>query len=1061
MVLTAARRTVLPVVLFVATLIFTSAICPASSVPGDYWQQEVNYRMEITLQPDLRTIDGKIAIDYNNNSPDTLSVIYLKAWPNAIQKDSYADRKQRRQLDYSYASLKPGQEGRLELFELRDGDPFVVDPSAHRSFEFDNSIIAVRLQEPLPPGHACDLVFGFKTTLPSPSRMRMGTVRGVVRAAYWFPQACVYDRVLGWVNAQYLGWGENYGDYGWYDVAITAPSPMIVAATGVCVNEQEMLPPDLRAALDIANFRKPRSEWPVIETDQRATKTWLYLAENVNDFVFSASANWCIDSDTVNGVEVVAYALRHNAERWRDAALLGVQSIETYSDLFLPYQWPVIRICDAYSGMEYPMLTNCEGGSPSPYFALLLYHEIGHQWFMGQIGSNQIDRPFLDEGFTTHAEHIAMEKYLGRDRNLNYPRNFYQKAFEPPITDRNQRGFRPLLLLMEQGYDQPMVFSYDRGEEYWPWRVSAYYKSAAMHYSLRSILGDSAYFDAMRSYCADWLFKHPYEEDFLRSMEQSSGLELDEYLRQWYHGDERLDYAYDGMSVDQFGGEYVHEIRLRRPGEFVAPVDLAVIWEQGDTTFYTVAPEGMGFQKPGYRMAPEWKQFRMPNDKYKFTIRAKRRIDKIVVDPHELLMDIDRRNNVAPTFWFIPPTEVRLDNLLYDRTPIDKQAMRIRPDLWYDDINGLQIGVHSHGSFLETRGQHSVDFRWATRSGDPFFDFSIAGPVSFPSRFGYGAHRWMFSDQRQFSSTSYDVISKPKYSRPDQSWIRVELNYLDFDDTDSAQGNRFDPIQYDTRRYFEGQPWDQTSTIYVDLETGWLKTHRYGSLSFEERARVGRYAFSDERRGFFENAFVMTVDFTSRSRTWLSLRAEVLNVSGAPPSQFLRHISRAPAVDRFTEAPVFRSPGTFPTDWEDDFYLAERRVRGYQDRTVFVTEAVGGSLEYTPPDLLPFRWFNRVPWIGSWLARTDNLVFLDAAAVTMNGKEAQYPEPIASNETSAYGTSREWYVSAGPSFTFPPFWKGGRHRVRIDFPIYLNHPAPGEKETDFRFSVAWLVAGGL
>lgn len=1045
-------------------MLFLTSLClPLSaeaSVPDDYWQQEVNYQMEVTLQPDLRTIEGKIAINYNNNSPDTLHVVYLKAWPNAIQKDSYADLKQRRQNDYSYASLKPAQEGRLELYELSADDPFGGTPSAHRLYTFDNSIIEVLLADPLPPGYACDLVFGFTTTLPKPSRMRMGTTAGVVRAVYWFPQACVYDRVLGWVDAQYLGWGENYGDYGTYDVTITAPASMIVAATGVCVNEDEMIPPDYRAALDISNFRKPRSEWPIIADDPGATKAWRYVAENVNDFVFSASANWCLDSDTINGVEVIAYPLRHNAERWSDAVLHGVQSIETFSELFLPYRWPVIRICDAYSGMEYPMLTNCEGGAPSPYFPLLLYHEIGHQWFMGQIGSNQIDRPFLDEGFTTHAEHIAMEKYLGRERNLNNPRNFYQKLFEPPITDRNQRGFRPLLLLMEQGYDQPMVFSYDRGEEYWPWRVSAYYKSAAMHYSLRSILGDSAYFDAMRDYCNDWLFKHPYEQDFLRSMERSTGLELDEYFRQWYHGRERLDYAYGGMSIDTRGDEYVHTIKLHRRGEFVTPIDVALIWEHGDTAFYTVAPEGMGYQKPGYRLASEWKQFRMPNDKYEFTVVARRKVKKVVVDPHELLMDIDRRNNVANTLWFFPPTEVRLDNLLYDRTPVDKYALRLRPDFWYDDPNGVQVGIHSHGSFLERRGKHSIDMRWLSRSGGLFGDMTFSGPISPFSIDGVGGQRFLWTSKRYYSSTWYEIDMKPGYAPSGGGWVRAVVNFFSWD-TEVDPVDRSQPLPPVLARYVQGQAWDLGRSVWGVIEHGWVSAFRYGEFGFAERAQIGKAAYNGLNEGFFENQFKMHFSLHNRKRTWLSLRGEVLTTHGKPPAYLIRHLSRAPAIDQFTKAPMFRSPGTFPTDWEPDFYLAEPRVRGYHDRYLYLTKASGGSLEITPPDLLPFRWLGRTPLIGGWLSKVDNTFFFDISSISMEKKEQYYPGVIRGNETIPAGDGHRWYLSSGMSMTFPPFWKGGAHRVRVDFPIYLNRPVQGEKETEFRFSAAWLLTGRL
>jgi len=600
--------------LFIAT-IGTQVSASQSDTPGApdtrrVWEQRVNYKIDVTLESNLRTINGRIEIEYTNNSPDTLRVLYLKAFPNAIQKDSYADKKRRTVRDYSLSNRKPEQMGSLELMKV-EGDPRSID-----TYQFDNTIIIVYLEKPISPGTTRELVFDFRTVLPSPDELRMGYQRDVTKAAYWYPQVCVYDSKLGWTNSQYIGWGESYGDFGSFDVRITAPENQVVAATGELMNRQEVLPDSLREVLDIKNYIGPRQEWPELDFDSSRTKTWHYRAEQVSDFVFTASSDFCIDSGSVRGVKVVAYPLRHKAKGWVDAVRLGKEAIETFSDLIYPYQWPVIRICDAFSGMEYPMLTNCGGQGPAPYFSMLLYHEIGHQWFMGQVGSNQVDRPFLDEGFTTHIEHMAMEKYLGRKNNYTNYTKWYEKKFYPPVEDRNARGFRPLMLLLKQGFDKQMSFSYDQGEEYWPYRVSAYYKSAAMHYSLRSILGDSLYFRAMGYYCRKWFFHHPYENDFTQAMEEATGLELDNYLNQWYYSRYRLDYAYDGRSKKKVGRFYEHTVKLKKYGKFIAPIDVAVIWEQGDTSLYTIAPEGMARAKPGFVLLPTWEQFRRLNDNY-------------------------------------------------------------------------------------------------------------------------------------------------------------------------------------------------------------------------------------------------------------------------------------------------------------------------------------------------------------------------------------------------------------------------------------------------------------
>jgi len=1026
-----------------AALILALALPAFSSGESAYWQQEVNYKLDVTLQRDLRTIFGTIDIEYINNSPDSLDRLYLKAFPNAIQKGSYGDQKLRKMNDYSFAVLKPDQEGSLKLTELVNSQRF------YNKLEFDNTIITVFLTESLQHGDTAHLSFGFTTVLPSPHNLRMGLQQNTTKAAYWYPQVCVYDRRQGWVNSQYINWGETYGDYGRFDVSITAPENQIIAATGELVNEKEVLPDSLREALDIKNYIKEKSEWPKLHFDSTNMKTWHYVAENVNDFAFTCSNDYCIDSGSVNGVKVVAYALKRKAKGWLKAVELGKQSIETFSEVMYPYQWPVIRICDAFSGMEFPMLTNCGGEEPSPRFALLLYHEIGHQWFMGQVGSNQVDRPFLDEGFTTHIEHIAMEKYLGRDGNYDNFTNWYQKLVAPPTEDRDERGFRPLLLVMKHGYDKPMVFSYDQGEEYFPYRYSAYYKSAAMHYSLRSILGDSAYFKAMHHYCNKWFFKHPYEDDFVQAMEEATGLELDAYFQQWFHSRHRLDYAFDGKKTTQRDNTYTHQLRIKRPGLFVAPIDMAVIWEQGDTSFYTVSPEGMAYQKPGYELLPEWAQFRRLNDRYECTVSSLHRIKKVVLDPYNLLMDIDRTNNQSGFWW---PTEVRLDNLKYDRVPVNHYALRLRPDLWYDDPNGLQLGVHAHGSYLEIEKKFSLEARIGAESERPAVDLELSTPFVPFGNNSKVSTRILRADKRTFINYTLEKKFKPFYSRPDFDLFRLELNYLN---VDGSQRYLFSPLPSEAIKYLPDLTWEAAPTGNANIKLGCFRTFRNGSYSLYSSSTGGGNIERVGNRGFLESIQRAKLFVKPGDQLFITVQSHWHGTLGNPPSQFVNHLSRVSSVTRFTESKVFRSPGTFPTNWEDDFYLFNGIVRGYQDRTIYLTQSFGGSAEFGCPMFPTETVFKKIPAIGNFLSSVNISIFAEGAFIEMQNKERNYPLPIRASETISHPGEKIFYCSSGISLSFPPVWS--QHKVRLDFPLYLNKPAAGDKEFEFRFSAAWIL----
>lgn len=1014
-----------------------------SKSQSGYWQQEVNYKLSITLENDLRTVIGSIEVEYINNSPDTLDHLFFKAFPNAIQKGSYADQKLRKMNDYSFANLKPEQEGSLELIQTEDSK------SKIKHLENDNTIYSALLAKSLLPGDTLELTFDFKTILPSPHNLRMGLHQNTTKGVYWYPQVCVYDRKMGWVNSQYVGWGETYGDFGNFNVKITAPEDQIVAATGVLVNEKEVLPDSLKKDLHLSNYLNPKSEWPKLAFDSAKLKTWHYVAENVNDFAFTCSNDFCIGSDTINGVEVVAYALRNKAKGWSMAVELGKQSIETFSEVMYPYQWPVMRICDAFSGMEYPMLTNCGGQGPSPRFSYLLYHEIGHQWFMGQVGSNQADRPFLDEGFTTHIEHIAVEKYLGRNGNFNVYNNWYQRIAEPPIEDRDERGFRPLLLTMKKGYDKPMLFSYDQGEEYYPYRYSAYYKSAAMHYSLRSILGDSAYFKAMHHYCQKWFFKHPYEDDFVEAMEEATGLELDHYLQQWFHSRHRLDYAFAGKSSAREGDLYIHSIKLKRPGLFVAPIDIAVIWETDDTSYYTVSPEGMRYQKPNFTLLPDWEQFRRLNDRYECTISSEHGIKKVVIDPYNLLLDVDRTNNQSGFWW---PTEVRLDYMKYDRTPVWQYALRIRPDFWYDDPNGAQLGIHAHGSYLEIEKKFSLDARLGTKSERPTIDLELSTPFEPFGNNSIVSQRILRADSRTYLSSAYQKRFKQYFSRPDFDLFLLELNYLNLS---GGQNTRFDPLRADVIDFLPDATWDAEATEYAKITLGRHRTFRHGSYSLLNSVTYGNYDENSRRRGFFETSYEAELNLQKNGLRLLDLKAHFLTTSGEPPSQFVNHLSRVNSATRFTDSKVFRSPGTFPTDWEDDFYLFNGVVRGYQDRTVYLTQSIGGTVELTRPKLPTESTLRKIPALGGFLSEMQLSWFFEGAFIEMQSKEQFYPAPIGVSETLSDPGKKIFYSSSGISLSFPPVWS--QHKVRLDFPFYLNKPAIGDDKIGFRFSAAWIL----
>ncbi len=378
--------------------------------PG-YWQQDVYYTLKATLDDKTDIVSGTEDLIYYNNSPDTLTFVYFHLYQNAFQPESYTDDLHRNNnFPVRYGKYESQKKG-TEVSDL------TVDGQKVES-ELDNTVMKVWLPRPLIPGGAVVISMKFSTYFDNGGnirrRMKMYKTFGYKHfdGVHWYPRIAVYDRKFGWETDQHLT-REFYGDFGVYDVELTLPNQYILDATGVMTNEQEMLPPDLRQKLDIANFKTKPWESPpsVIITPDGTTKTWKFHAENVHDFAWTADPTYRIGEVQWAGIRIIALAQEQHCAGWQNAASYTAKVIEVYSTDFGMYAYPKMIVADAADGMEYPMLT-LDGGH-DPEYRSLIAHEVGHNWFFGMVGTNETYRAMLDEGFTQFLTSWANEKIDG------------------------------------------------------------------------------------------------------------------------------------------------------------------------------------------------------------------------------------------------------------------------------------------------------------------------------------------------------------------------------------------------------------------------------------------------------------------------------------------------------------------------------------------------------------------------------------------------------------------------------------------------------------------------
>jgi len=490
-----------------------------------YWQQDVHYKISAYVDETTDIINGVEQLEYTNNSPHTLNKVYFHLYQNAFQPGSYYDEYQKaRGIKTSY--------GRYESQKLGttiDKLHITTDKAVYESVEteLDNTILIVKLPEPLAPNQSVVFNIDFKTYFDAGTvRRRMKVFNAYKKGerpsktdpsynhelhankhydgVHWYPRIAAFDRKFGWTTDQHLG-REFYGDFGTFDVALNFASNMIVEATGYLQNQEEMLPDSLMAKLELSQFaNKPWDEIPSIiigyNPDER--KTWKFHAENVHDFAFTADPTYRIGIDEWNGIKTVALAREHHASGWQNAASYAAKVIKTFSTDIGDYIWHKIIVADAKDGMEYPMIT-LDGGT-DPGHRGLLVHEIGHMWFFGMIGTNETYRAALDEGFTQFLTVYGLEAIDGKYIPQNEPSKKYLAKYKERQITLDRRAYGAYLRDAKHHEDPPLNIHSNYYKKPNSGYRHVYYKTATMLYNLQYVLGDDLFLGAMQHYFNQW-----------------------------------------------------------------------------------------------------------------------------------------------------------------------------------------------------------------------------------------------------------------------------------------------------------------------------------------------------------------------------------------------------------------------------------------------------------------------------------------------------------------------------------------------------------------------------
>ncbi|MCB0790359.1 MAG: M1 family peptidase [Flavobacteriales bacterium] len=657
--------------------------------PG-YWQQDVHYRITARLDEVTDVADGHVDLTYWNNSPDTLPFVFFHLYEEAYNKGSY--------MDQQNGHHDPGRMGDADHPAGTEVRSMQVNGAELRR-EQDNTVLKAWLPEPLPPGGRVVFSIDFRTHWLQGlyRRMKLFDAWGSKHydGVHWYPRISVYDHHMGWDTQQHLG-HEFYGDFGSYDVALDMPNDQVVEATGWLQNPDEVLPADLRARLDIRNFKdKPWNERPSVITPYVAgeRKVWRYHAENVHDFAFTCDPTYRIGEAEWNGVKCIAMAEEPHASKWQNAAEYTAQVVRTHSEQIGMYIYPKMVVADARDGMEYPMLTLDSGNEPN--YRGLFMHEVGHNWFFGMVGNNETYRAMLDEGFTQFLTGWGLE-HLDGDTMVDEPASTaWERRYRSPRLARESQVYYgytrdavrcevPAIDVHSDAFSDVQGLGGGYGH--------VYYKTAVMLYNLQYVLGEERFLAALRHYFDQWKVCHPYVEDFRRSIIDFTHVDLDWFFDEWIGTDAVIDYAVRGIKHrGRNSGQVVH---LRRRGGMQMPIDLQVVGRDGAVHDFLI-PNTWYAKPTSATILPRWIGFADLQRDYHAHIDIPSGIRSVTIDPTDRLADRYKLNDQRP-----PPIEIGLDDQLNERPDRRAYEGRARPELWWNGFDGVKVGGHFHGDYM-------------------------------------------------------------------------------------------------------------------------------------------------------------------------------------------------------------------------------------------------------------------------------------------------------------------------------------------------------------------------
>lgn len=702
-----------------------------------YFQQEVDYEINVTLHDQDNTLSGNIIINYKNNSSDVLDKIAFHLWPNAYSTKHTAFAKQM----VLHNNLKFYNASEEDMGDIHDLNFMVDGISSKLEYIKDNPDMAwLILPQVLTPGKKITITTPFTVKIPI-TFSRLGRSSNSYQISQWYPKPAVYDH-KGWHHMPYLNMGEFYSEFGNFDVTISVPNKYVVAASGELQNEEEKNWLEERVKLT-KKYISGENAFKLIK-DPDKLKSLRFIAKNVHDFAWFADKNFLIQKSIAklpSGKIIPCWTYFHDKKNWIQSADHVARAVEFLSEKVGEYPWPhasaVESALAAGGGMEYPMITVIDPSSSVEALDQVLVHEVGHNWFYGILATNEREHPFMDEGINTYYENLYLIKYYG------YMAQYIPSRFKKMMGGYSQEELA--YFLFARTYDDQHPNQHSANFTEINYGTDVYMKVGQFFSYAEKYIGTEKMDECMRTYFEQWKFKHPYPEDLEKIFNDHAGHNMDWLFKDLLNTDKKYDYSLCKLKKS---GD-VHKLTIKNKAEAKVPFTISLM--NKNTELHKIWIDGFEGKK----------MLELPKGEY----------TKIIIDSSSASFDLYKNNNyykASGLFRKTEPLKIRLFPPIDIKTKTD---VGFTPIIGFNRYNGFMLGAVLGSYWLPVQ-------KWNIQLM-PFYGFrnnQLAGKLKFSYTKNYSSgfiHNWTLGmDAKKFAYAKL----------PDNAYAQyVQLNpYLSF-----------------------------------------------------------------------------------------------------------------------------------------------------------------------------------------------------------------------------------------------------------------------------------------